>query len=97
MTQLFLYMQKEMEAIEEKSLKRGERRYDKKRIEKILVFNGCSIKIVVVYDTCFSNRSSPILPFFTLLHSFSIFIAKARRKNCISMFRFPLVRNLLNL
>ena len=52
-------------------------------------------RVELVQETLRANKSKPILPFFVRLQSFSIFKAKARRKNCVSTFFFPRVRKRL--
>ena len=45
--------------------------------------------------TTTSNKATPKRPDSNLLQSLRILYAKARRKNCVSVFRFPRVRNRL--
>ena len=53
---------------------------------------GCS-----GYAIIFSNKERPKRLKLILLQSFSTLYAKAMRKNCVSVFVFSLVKNLLNL
>ena len=46
--------------------------------------------------TSTSNKATPNRPVSSLLQSLRILYANASRKNCVSVFRFPRVRNLLN-
>jgi len=46
--------------------------------------------------TATSNKATPKRPVSSLLQSLRILYANARRKNCVSVFRFPRVRNFLN-
>lgn len=54
----------------------------------ILFFFSC-------YAIIFSNKECPKRLELILLQSFSTLYAKLMRKNCVSVFSFPLVKNLL--
>ena len=48
------------------------------------------------YAIIFTNKECPKRLELILLQSFSTLYAKLMRKNCVSVFGFPLVKNLLN-
>lgn len=62
----------------EKASKRGKKEYDKKRIVKILVMEMIFRQEGLGSEAFKANKSKPILPFFSLLQSFSIFIATSK-------------------
>ncbi len=66
-------------------------------VRGVLIFGNYSVGVTIICSAYFSGESDPVLPFFSLLRDFSVFVTGTEEGGYVSVFHFPLMEGLLGL